>query len=274
MTGSSTHSPCREASPLRIYDLSLPIDPTSGDPFAPRIEYQDHDAGVQVLARMFGIPPEEVPDGKGSASEIIQAKTHSGTHMDAPFHYFPTSGGAPARTIDQIPLEWCFAPGVVLDCTQVPAGTEITPADLEQALARLARIDYTLQPGNIVLIRTDTDKHYYTKAYKLRQPGMGRDATLWLIQRGIRVMGIDAWAWDVPLEAQGERYRREGRKDPSILWAAHRVGKDHEYFHMEQLGGLDKLPRPHGFTAAVFPIKIPHGSAGWVRAVAIFPDLP
>jgi kynurenine formamidase len=255
---------------LKIYDLSSPIDPRSGDPIPPRIDYQDHDAGVPHLARLLGVDPSEVPDGKGSATEMVHTRTHTGTHLDAPYHYFPTCEGRPARTIDEVPLEWCFGDGVVLDLHEKPAGSEITPEDLQRALDA---IGYRLKPGDIVFIRTGADRHFYSPDYPRSHAGMGRDATLWLIERGIRVMGIDAWAWDLPLPIQGERFIRSGRRDPSTLWAAHRVGKDHEFLHLEQMANLDALPRPFGFRAAVFPIKVSRGSAGWVRAVAIFEDL-
>ena len=252
---------------MRLFDLSSPIDPASGDPLPARIDYSDHDANVPHLARLLGVDPRDVPDGKGSATEVVHARTHTGTHMDAPYHYFPTCGGRPARTIDQIPLEWCFGDAVVLDFHTLAAGSEIAPADLEAALAAIA---YRLKPLDIVLIRTDASQRFYSPDYAHSHAGMGAAATLWLIERGIRVMGIDAWAWDTPLRLQGERFIREGRRDPSLLWAAHRVGKDHEYVQLEQLAGLDRLPRPHGFKAAVFPVKVARASAGWVRAVAIF----
>jgi kynurenine formamidase len=51
----------------------------------------------------------------GWAVEEIEAITHTGTHVDAPYHYAPTSEGRPARRIDEVPFEWCLAPGVVLD---------------------------------------------------------------------------------------------------------------------------------------------------------------
>ena len=41
--------------------------------------------------------------------------THAGTHVDAPYHYFPTAGGERARTIDELPLDWFLRPGVRLD---------------------------------------------------------------------------------------------------------------------------------------------------------------
>lgn len=253
---------------MRVFDLSLPLDASSGDPLPPTIDYRDHRAGIPHLARLLNVSEDDIPDGLGSATEIVQARTHNGTHLDAPWHYYPTSEGRPARTIDEIPLEWCIGPGVVIDCTALAPAEEIS---VDHLSAQLNAIGHILQPGHIVLIRTDASEHYYEPDFATRHPGMGAEATLWLIQQGIRVMGIDAWAWDIPLPVQGQRFRDAGGRDTSILWAAHRVGKEHEYVHLEQLGGLASLPAPTGFTACVFPIKVKGGSAGWVRAVALFP---
>jgi kynurenine formamidase len=254
---------------LRVFDLSMPLDPKSGDPLPPEIDYRDHREGIGHLARLLEVDESQVPDGLGSATEIVRARTHNGTHMDSPWHFFPTSEGRPARTIDQIPIEWCIGPGVILDCTEIAPGEEIPISHLE---AKLAEIGHDLKPGHIVFIRTDASRHYYEPDYARIHPGMSREGTLWLIERGVRVMGIDAWAWDIPLPLQGRNFRAAGARDTSLLWAAHRVGKEHEYVHLEQLGGLDSVPAPTGFTACVFPIKVAGGSAGWVRAVAIFPD--
>ncbi|MDP2906516.1 MAG: DNA polymerase/3'-5' exonuclease PolX, partial [Nanoarchaeota archaeon] len=65
--------------------------------------------------------------------EKIVLSTHSGTHLDAPWHYAPVSEGKKAKTIDQIPLEWCYGNGVVLDFRRKKDGALITVKDLEKA---------------------------------------------------------------------------------------------------------------------------------------------
>ena len=97
---------------------------------------------------------------------------------------------------------------------------------------------------------------------------MSAEATHWLIDQGIKVMGIDAWGWDQPFWAQKERFK--ANRDPSIIWEAHRVGMEKEYCQIEKLANLDKLPQPFGFKVACFPVKLTGGSGGWSRVVAIF----
>ena len=78
--------------------------------------------------RLLGLPFRLFPrDFVGWADDTItKMGVHSTTHIDAPWHYGPTSGGAPAQTIDEMPLERCIGPGVVLDMTHKADNDPIT----------------------------------------------------------------------------------------------------------------------------------------------------
>ena len=252
---------------LRIIDLSVPLaNEAVSEPMPPEIRYVTHDGeGRDQMRLFFGIQPQDLvySDGLGWAIEEIHAITHTGTHVDAPYHYGPTSEGRPARRIDEVPLEWCFAPGVVLDMRHKQPGEFITVEDLEQALAR---IDYTLQPNDIVLLQTGADARLDSPDY-FRQPGLGREGTLWLVERGVHVIGIDAYTLDRPFADMVADYRRTG--DGRYIWPAHFAGITREYCQIEKLANLDKLPHPHGFYVSCLPVKIAGASAGWCRAVAL-----
>jgi kynurenine formamidase len=220
------------------------------------------------MRQFFGVKPEDLvySHGQGWAIEEITAITHTGTHVDAPYHYGATSEGKPARTIDQVPLDWCFAPGVVIDVRAIPAGAEITIAHLEQ---QLAKINYQLQPRDIVLLQTGADHRLDTPEY-FAQPGLGRDGTLWLVEQGVRVIGIDAYTLDRPFAAMVADYRLTG--DGRAIWPAHFAGITREYCQIEKLANLDQIPCPHGFYVSCLPVKIERASAGWCRAVALVPE--
>ncbi|MCD6358687.1 MAG: cyclase family protein [Dehalococcoidia bacterium] len=228
------------------------------------IDYQNHEETARSMSPSFGLDVNDIPEGKFAALETCTLTTHIGTHLDAPWHYGPTSGGKSAKTIDQIPLEWCYSNGVVLDFTHKKAGEEITIADFQQALKK---INYQLKPLDIVLVMTGVSNRYFgTPEYDKMNPGVGREPTLWLIDHGVKVTGIDAWGWDRPFNVMVAEVK-SGIKDK--LWAGHYAGKEKEYCHLENLINLDKIPKPYGFKVAVFPVKVAKGSAGWVRAVAI-----
>ena len=250
---------------LKIIDLSVPIQQTPPEsPLKVDIQYIAHKEGVEVFGPIFGLKEEDFPEGNFSAVEKLTLTTHSGTHLDAPWHYWPTAEGKPSKTIDQIPLEWCFQDGVVLDVRHKKGGEEIQVADFQEALAK---IHYKLKPLDIVLVMTGvSDKYYGQKNYASMHPGATRESTLWLVDQGIKVMGIDAWGWDKPFEVMVKEVR-EGKKEK--LWAAHFAGKEREYCHIENLTNLNKIPKPFGFKVAVFPVKIENAGGGWIRAVAI-----
>jgi kynurenine formamidase len=251
--------------PIRIVDLSDCLQNGTTEPLPHEIEYFGHEAGAEHAAKLFGLRPEDFPEGRAWSVETVHLSTHSGTHVDAPYHFGPYCAGERARPIDEVPLEWCFGDGVVLDFTHKSAGELIGTEDVKAALDR---IGYSLKPGDIVLIRTDVWKHFGEPGYQELHPGMSEEATLWLIDQGIKMMGIDAWGWDRPFSVMAEEFKTKGI---NRLWAAHFAGKKKEYCHIEKLTNLDKLP-PYGFKVACFPVKIKGASAGWTRAVAILED--
>jgi kynurenine formamidase len=254
---------------LRLVDLSVSLEHNAvSEPMPAEIRYVRHDGeGLAQMRAFFGVKPENLTysGGQGWAVEEIKAITHTGTHVDAPYHYGATSEGRPARTIDQVPLEWCFAPGVVLDVRHKAAGEFITVADVEAALRA---IDYRLQPLDIVLLQTGADARLGSKDY-FAQPGLGREGVLWLVEQGVRVIGIDAYTLDRPFADMVADYRRTG--DGQFIWPAHFAGITREYCQIEKLANLAQIGRPHGFYVSCLPVKIAGASAGWCRAVALVP---
>ena len=99
--------------------------------------------------------------------------------------------------------------------------------------------------------------------------GIGREATLYLLERGVRLTGTDAWSWDAPFVHTKGRYAETG--DAGLIWEGHKAGREIGYCHLEKLHNLEALPA-HGFTVSCFPVKIRGASAGWTRAVAILDE--
>jgi len=251
---------------MQVIDLSKPIQFNSGDPrfMQVKVRHKPHRA-AKLLVRLLGLPKRLFPaDFTGWADDTItKMGVHSTTHIDAPWHYGPTSGGAPAQTIDEMPLDRCIGPGVVLDLTHKADDDAITPADLEAALAKSGA---ALDEHTIVLIRTGRDRYMGTKEFWRRGTGMSAAATDWLLDHGPTVMGIDQWGWDLPFHTQIARSK--ATNDATLFWEAHRVGQKRPFWHMEQLTNLGALP-PHGFEVMVFPLKIVGASAAPARVVAV-----
>ena len=255
----------------RIVDLSIPFEnDVAADPPVQRlrIDYSAHAETARQIAGLFpGLAPEDLPEGMGWAVEQVTLSTHNGTHVDAPWHYHPTmDGGTRAWSIDEVPLDWFFRPGVKLDLRDLPDGHVVTPDEID---AELARIGHELRPFDIVLANTAAGAAYGDDDYVDRGCGFGRDSTLHLTVQGVRVVGTDGWSWDPPFVHTARRYAET--RDPSIIWEGHKAGMEAGYCQIEKLHALEDLP-PTGFTVACFPAKVKAASAGWTRAVAILDE--
>jgi kynurenine formamidase len=238
----------------RFVDLSVTIEsglPSDPPMMIPRVDYIDHTMGTASMLEFFpGLKKEQLPGG---------------THLDAPYHYHPMMDrGKPAATIDEIPLEWCFGDGVLLDFRHKGDGERITAQDVRK---ELDRIRYEIKPMDIVLVQTGADAFWGKPEYLIKGAGMDRESTLFLTEKGVRVVGIDAWSWDRPLPYLAREFMEIG--DPKVIWEAHFAGIDVGYCHMEKMANLSAIGRPHGFTVCCFPVKIKRASAGWTRPVAI-----
>ncbi|MEO7404027.1 MAG: cyclase family protein [Burkholderiales bacterium] len=255
----------------KFVDLSIFLenDVVSDPPsFKPKIQYFTHDTTVDQIELFFpGLQKNELPDAEGWAVETITLSTHNGTHLDAPYHFHSTmNNGERSVTIDEVPLEWCFQPGVKLDFRHFADGYVVQAKDVE---AELKRINYALQPLDIVMVNTRAGSRYGHNDYVSTGCGMGYEATMYLLERGVRLTGTDAWSWDAPFVYTAEKYATS--KDASLIWEGHKAGRHIGYCHLEKLHNLESVPS-HGFTVSCFPHKIRGASAGWTRAVAIFDD--
>lgn len=251
---------------MKIVDLSKPIKYNKADPWFMRvvIKHKSHKQ-AKWLIRLLGLPFRLFPKGfEGWADDTIKKMgVHATTHIDAPWHYSPTTAGKPSKAIDEIPLEWCYGKGLIIDMKHKPDFEAITVDDIKDFLQRE---NLVLERDMIVLVKTGRDKFNGTKEFPYIGTGMSAEATSWLIDQGIKVMGIDSWGWDLPLSYQIKKAKETS--NPDLFWQAHLVGRDKEYCHIEQLVNLDALPYS-GFKVAVFPLKIVGASAAPARVVAI-----
>lgn len=249
---------------LRVIDLSHRLSNATSafEPNPHEIQYVDHRAGA-AMSGQLGIEPGLWPGGMAWAVEIVRLSTHAGTHVDAPWHYAPTAGGEPARRIDEVPLGWCIGDGVVLDMRHKEAGEGITDEDCRTALHA---IRHELKPGDIVLVHTGASRFFREPGYEHRHAGLRRSATEWLVQNGVRVIGIDAWGLDRPFDVM---VREAQAGDTAQLWESHLYGREAEYCQIEKLENLDALPAPSGFTVIALPVKVEGASGAWSRVVAL-----
>ena len=229
------------------------------------IVYHDHADGSRQIEALFKVTPDLMHAGEGWAvEEFTRFSTHASTHIDAPWHYNSRIQGRRAQTVDELPLEWFFGEGVVLEMRHKAENDPVTAAEVRVELERIGR---RLRPLDIVLVRTGRDAFYEEPDYMQKGCGVTAEATHYLYEQGVRVMGIDSWGWDRPLFRQAEEAVAE--KKAGVFWEAHQA--DLAYCQIERLVNLAPLP-PFGFQVACFPLKIRAASAAPARVVAILPD--
>lgn len=264
---------------MNIIDLSLPIDETAFEVHKVDIERVTHAAGVEKFNRVIMgktlkgkiqyalgkriVRKEDVPDGEFLSLEIVHAPVHIGTHLDYSFHYGSQSENRPSKTADEIPLEWCYCDAVKLDVSHKKPNETITAADLEDALKK---INYTLKLKDIVLLRTGADKLYGSPKYFSDYPGVDVSAIDYLLDRGIKVFGVDTMGIDRPYRFMLKEFLET--RDPKRFYPAHFYGRKREFIHIERLANLEKLP-DSGFKIICFPVRIRQTGAAWARVVAV-----
>jgi kynurenine formamidase len=246
-----------------VKDLSVSLRNGTFDPNDVKITHLSHSESARKMAREVNLPADLI--GPFCSNDHIELLTHAGTHVDAPWHFGPMVEGKPAKKIDEVPLEWCFGNGVLLDFSQTKKSGEAIC--IEDVKRELLRINYDLKPMDIVLIRTGAEE-YFDRDPNFGAIGSGlvRESFLWLLDQGIRLMGTDAFTLDIPIVNMVEKLKNGGRE---AFFPIHYGGREREHIHAEKLSNLKTLAEPCGFKVAMFPIKIDAGSAGWTRAVAI-----
>ncbi len=234
---------------------------------SPEIDFIDHAQGAKIMQGIFSCSALDLPEGEGWAEDELRISSHLGTHVDAPWHYGSTCAGEKARTVDEIPLENLYCDACVLDfSSKKGTGSGITVDDLKR---ELERISYTLKEGDACLIRTDHDKYELTDPVRYNYPGMTRESASYLAESGARIGGTDATGWDRPFHVMVADYMKTG--DKKYIWDAHFAHRQKEFYVVQQLCNLDKLP-VHGFKVAFFPLKIVGASAAPARVVAFIDE--
>ncbi len=176
---------------------------------------------------------------------------HGPTHTDSHSHLDPSPE---AESIEKIPLEKFYTPGVVINVSNFHTEPYITKNILEQVCNKDKII---ITENSTALIYTGHyDRNYNTIDWLYNYPGLDGEATEWLADKGVINIGIDAPSIDSSVE-----FKRR-------VYPAHRACKKRKILNTENLCNLDKVLGKE-FTYCGFPLKIRGGSGGPIRAVAI-----
>jgi kynurenine formamidase len=257
---------------MKIHDLSQPLNQEcSFWPFYPPFE-------VKYFKRK---------SEHGVNAQYIQTSNHMGTHLDAPRH-FVTAG----KTIDELPLDWLYGPGVIVDLSDMLDELDIFgPEDIEK------RVE--VREGDILYIYTGWSKHSQfgsapdEEKYIHRHPGPHYSICDWLLSKKIHLWGVDMVSTDHPMNLPIGRFlgkgglehwakvrakcvAKFGEENMSVLFPdsayqlTHNALFPHDCVHVENLGGEIGNPAllNRRITLGCFPWLFKGGEAAFARAVA------
>lgn len=187
---------------------------------------------------------ETVVGKEGYTSEIIKLNTHTATHLDAPFHFF-----SDMETIDEISLDRFIGRAVIVDLTGVEACHGIGIEDLEVYGSRIGK-------GDIVLICTGWHKKRgYSKEYYNDWPYLSAEGATWLLEKGVKGVGIDGMS-------MGGWYEGTGRPCHEILLSNH-------VWLLEELDFPEEVIKYEEVYLHAVPLKLTGCSGSPCRAYAI-----
>ncbi|MCM8799748.1 MAG: cyclase family protein [Candidatus Omnitrophica bacterium] len=264
---------------MKIVDISLPIDDSAFEVHKLKIERISHKQGIKKFNRLIMsktflgrikyllgkrlIKEDQLPDKEFLSLEIVHSPVHIGTHIDSPYHYGSHCEGRPSLMSEDIPLELCYQDGVKINVSYKKPLELITASDIEDYLKK---INYKLKPLDIVLFYTGCDRLFGTERYFKDYPAVDISAIDYLLDRGIKIFGIDTMGIDPPYRYMLKKYLET--KNINLFYPAHFYGRKRKFFHIERLANLERLP-PFGFKVICFPVKIRRTGAAWTRVIAI-----
>ena len=198
---------------------------------------------VWATAPLPTFEPVGIVARDGYSIERVNCMTHTGTHMDAPYHFL--EDGA---TVDQIPPEQLVGPAIVLDVRKDLDGTLITPKALEKRWPKGRHPEF-------VLLRTGwSHDRAPTKHYLYDFPGLTPAAAEWLVHKSVKGVGTDTLGIDPYSNSNFE---------------AHKVLLSKGIWILEALDHLDQLSEGVEYTLVAAPLKIAGASGAMARVFAI-----
>jgi kynurenine formamidase len=139
------------------------------------------DLGVQLNVRTRN------GTGYWQSTQLDLMSLHTGTHVESALH--TVEGG---EAIDQVALERVIGSAVVLDLTPTEAMQTLDVPDLERANEKLKASGESMQPGDILLLRTDwAQRHIGTQEYFKESPGLTEAAARWIAGKWPKSVGCD-----------------------------------------------------------------------------------
>jgi kynurenine formamidase len=258
---------------VRIYDLEQPR--FQGMPI-----HESHQPGYLYVLHRRHADSLSAPDGSRSgASGVIISMEHAGTHIDALCHQAEnqtlyggvdvasSSGGRGFTRHGVEEIAPIAARGVLLDVAghrgvdMLASGVAIGVDELKACVEAQG---VTVDPGDVVLVRTGNGRNWNDPDVYLPGPGVDGAGSLWLAEQQVVAVGADNMAWDVI----GLHDPDAGCELPGHLYLLVRSG----IYIIENLN-LEALAADQQWTFSFLctPLKFNGATGSPVRPIAVCP---
>jgi kynurenine formamidase len=176
---------------------------------------------------------------------------HVSTHVDAIFHFNPKR---PDLTVDTIPLSSMITPAAWIDLSFVEPRADIS---LDQLKRALDAGEVTVESGSTLLYYTGVERFWATdaKRFLTEYPGMGREASHWLLDQGIVNLCTDAISTDSPANTRYPNHRAHGER---------------LVVHTELIANMTRIPVHQGFWFMMVPLRFKGMTGSPIRPLALW----
>ena len=185
----------------------------------------------------------ETIEKEGYNLELLFLSSHTGTHMDAPYHFLKKG-----QKIDQIATKRLVTEAFLIKIRK-GADQAITKSDIEKFEKQFGKID----DGSTVIFHTGWQKNLNKKSYFLKNPGLTVPAAKYLASKKINLVGIDSPSIDL---GKDQRF------------SVHHVLAKSGILIVENLANLEKI-NSERFHFIVAPLKLKNATGSPVRAMAL-----
>lgn len=179
----------------------------------------------------------------GWNASTLELYSHSGTHMDAPWHFEVN-----ALTIDEIPLDRLIGQALVLDISHVGEHHLIRPDDFKNQLENVKK-------GDNILLKSGWSQWFGTSKYRDNLPRISKELALWFGEKQINILGVE------PPSVADVNNLEEVKE-------IHQILMENNIIIIEGLVNLNKLKKTE-VTLMAFPLKIKDGDGSPARVMAI-----
>ena len=175
--------------------------------------------------------------------ELLFLSTHTGTHIDAPYHFVKKG-----QKIDQIMTKRLVTEAILI---KIRKGSDqaITKADIQKFEKKYEKID----DGSTVIFHTGWQKNLKKRSYFLKNPGLTISAAKYLALKKINLVGIDSPSIDL---GKDEKF------------SVHHILAKNGILIVENLANLEKI-HSGKFHLIVAPLKLKNATGSPVRAIAL-----